>query len=108
MKSRSTCSSIFIWFCNQQLLLAKLIHVIYFRQSQLLLAKTNEDRTASRKARYNLFNPGPILYIEDSTCNFFLQILYIEYDLHTLMHFTDIVTERPYNLGGGGKIPLRL
>ena len=32
-------------------------HVIYFRQSQLLLAKTyNEDRTTSRKALYNIFS----------------------------------------------------
>ena len=35
-------------FCKQQMLLAKISHVIYFSQSQLLLAKTNEDRTTSR------------------------------------------------------------
>ena len=36
--------------CKQQLRLAKINHVIYFSQSQLLLAKTNEDRTTNRKA----------------------------------------------------------
>ena len=39
-------------FFQQQhlLLLAKINHVIYFSQSQLLFTKTNEDRTATRKA----------------------------------------------------------
>ena len=51
--SLSTCSSLLIRFCIQQLLLAKINHVIYFSQSQLLLAKTNEERTTSRKALQN-------------------------------------------------------
>ena len=46
----STCSSILICFCKQQLCLAKINHVINFSQLQLLFAKTNEDRTTSRKA----------------------------------------------------------
>ena len=49
----STYSSMFIYFCKQQLLLAKIIHVIYFSQSLLLLAKTSEHRTTSRKALCN-------------------------------------------------------
>ena len=48
----STCSLIFIWFCKQELLLAEINYVIYFSQSQLLLAKTNEHRITNRKALY--------------------------------------------------------
>ena len=36
---------------GKQLLLGKINHVIYFNQSQLLLVKTNEDRTKSQKAQ---------------------------------------------------------
>ena len=46
----STCGSIFICFCKQYLRLGKINDVINFDQSQLLLAKTNEDRTTSRNA----------------------------------------------------------
>ena len=42
-------SSILICFCKQQLRLTKLNHVICFNQWQLVLVKTNEDRTTSRK-----------------------------------------------------------
>ena len=45
-----SCSSIFICFRQQQLWLAEIYHVFYFSQSQLMLAKTNEDWTACRKA----------------------------------------------------------
>ena len=45
----SKCSSIIICFCKHQLLLVEIKHVINFSQSQLLLAETNEDRTACRK-----------------------------------------------------------
>ena len=51
-RSVNACSLIFICFCKQQLLLAEINHVIYFSQSQFLLTKTNEDRTASQKALY--------------------------------------------------------
>ena len=45
MLTLSICSSIFICFCNQQLLLVKMNHVIKFSQSQqLLLAKKNADQ----------------------------------------------------------------
>ena len=44
--------SMFICFCKQQLLLPKIYPVIYLSQSQLLLAKTNEHRTTSRKAQF--------------------------------------------------------
>ena len=50
-KSRN---SIIIRFCKQQLWLTNLNHGIYFTQSQLQLAKTDEDRTASQKALYFL------------------------------------------------------
>ena len=45
----STCSSMFICFCKQQLWLGKINHLIYFTKSQLLLVKTNEHRTTIRK-----------------------------------------------------------
>ena len=48
---RHTVRSSFL-FCKQQLLLAKINHLIYFSQSQLLLTYTNVDRTTSRKALY--------------------------------------------------------
>ena len=48
-----TCSSIFICFCKQQLILAEINHVIYFSQQQLLFAKTNEDRITSWKTIYS-------------------------------------------------------
>ena len=41
----STRSSIFICFCKQKLWLGTINDVINFTQSQLLLAKTNEDRS---------------------------------------------------------------
>ena len=56
-----TCSSIFICFCKQQQWLTKINQVIYFSQSQLLLAKTNENQTTSRQALYRgalLHSPG--------------------------------------------------
>ena len=43
-------------FAKQQLLLAEVNHVIYSNQSQLLLAKTIEDQTLSRKALYQKLN----------------------------------------------------
>ena len=39
VKTLSTCSSIFIYIGKQQLWLAEINHMIYFSQSQLLLAK---------------------------------------------------------------------
>ena len=50
----STSSLMFICFCIQQLLMAEINHVVYFSESQLLLAKTNEDRTTSRNAIYSV------------------------------------------------------
>ena len=45
----STCSSLFICFWKQKLLMADINHVIHFSQSQLLLSKMNQIRTACRK-----------------------------------------------------------
>ena len=52
LQSLSSCGPIFICFYEEQLWLARINRVIYFSQSQLLLAKTNEDWTTSRKAVY--------------------------------------------------------
>ena len=52
-----------------QLLLANLNHVIYFNQSQLLLAKTNEDLTMSRKV---------LLYIPYTNWHKLLTVIYVE------------------------------
>ena len=40
----------FICFLKQQLVFARINHVIYLIQSQFLFEKTNEHRTTSRKA----------------------------------------------------------
>lgn len=40
------------FFCTQQLLLGNKNHVICFSQSQLLLAKTNQDQTLGQKGLY--------------------------------------------------------
>ena len=39
-------------FCKHQLLLTEINHAMYFSQSQLLLGKRNEDRTACQKTLY--------------------------------------------------------
>ena len=52
LQSISTHSSISIYFCKHKLSLDRTNHLIYFSQSQLLLAKTNEHRTVSRQALY--------------------------------------------------------
>ena len=53
LSKRAGLNSIFNLFCMQQLWLVKINHVIYFGQSQLMLAKTNEHRTRNRKAPYS-------------------------------------------------------
>ena len=45
----SICTSMFICFCKEQLWLGEINHVVYFNQSQLMFAKTNEHLTAIRK-----------------------------------------------------------
>ena len=60
-----TCSSIFICFCKQQLWLAKINHVIYSSQSQLLLAKTNEDQITGGNT---LFQPTLAVRPENQPC----------------------------------------
>ena len=44
------------------MLLAKVNHVIYFSQSQLLFAKTSKHRTACRKAVWNDGTPGMVTH----------------------------------------------
>ena len=51
----------FICCWKQQLLFAQINHTIYFSQSQLLLLKTNEQRTTSQKALLTPFHMACIL-----------------------------------------------
>ena len=45
-------SSFVICLCRQQLWLAEINHVIFFRQSQLLFSEINKGRTTSQKAPF--------------------------------------------------------
>ena len=88
----STCSSTFICFCKQQLLLVEIYYVIYFSQSQLLLEKTNEHRTTSRKP-YSCIDLVPISVQLSSTV---LAKSSHELNVKSIQHITKKLVNRIY------------